>query len=74
MYARPPRESKDNRHYLLLLVAEYGVVSANGKLQKNADDIILRRGLQHLDVVPQLFYLVKDSQLVLLVVKSFDDP
>lgn len=72
LYFRSPRESKKKIHYLFLLEATYGLVNATTNFQKQSDDIIINLGLQHLGVVPQLFYLIKDSWLVLLVVKIVD--
>lgn len=73
VYVRPPRESRDRRHYWLLLAAAYGLVNANAKFQSQSNDLIRSIGLSHISLVPQLFHLVEKGELVLLVAKSVDD-
>lgn len=52
VYVRSPRESRDKRHYWLLLAAAYGLVNANAKFQVQADELITSIGLSHMAVVP----------------------
>lgn len=53
-------------------MAAYCLFNSNAKFKKHFDDFILRLGLQHVAVVPQLFYFVKYSQLGIRVVKLVD--
>lgn len=73
VYVRPPRESRDRRHYWLLLAAAYGLVNANAKFQSQADELIMALGLCHMPLIPQLFYLLKNGVIVLVVIKIVDD-
>ena len=72
VYVVPPRESNDRSHYWLLLTAAYGLVN-NAKWQDQSDSLLQDLGLVQIAVIPQLFYLIKDNKLSLLVAKIVDD-
>lgn len=69
VYACSPIESNNRCNLWLLLAAAYGLVNANAKFPSQADNLISSIGLSKNTVVPQLFYLRRDSRLVLVVAK-----
>lgn len=73
VYVVPPRESLDRRNRWLLLTAAYGLVNANAKWQDQSDTLLHELGLHQLPVVPQLFHIIQNGQLMLLVAKIVDD-
>lgn len=54
-------------------MAAYGLVNANVKWQLHFDRTLLSAGLTQCHYVPQLFHLMSDGELVLVVVKIVDD-
>ena len=72
VYVKPPRESLDKMYYWLLLVSAYGLVNSNAKWQHHSDEVMFNIGLQHLSVIAQLFYQMKDGKLALIVIKIVD--
>lgn len=75
VYVIPPNESGMRAtHRWLLLAAAYGLVNSNAKWQHRSDDQIMNKlGLKQCKHIQQLFYLMKDGQLILLVAKLVDD-
>lgn len=73
VYVVPPRENTDRSHYWLLLTADNGRVNSNAKWLDQSDaplqDLCL---LQHF-VTSQLFSVMENNFLVLLVAKIVDD-
>lgn len=73
VYVIPPRECTSKDVYWLLLTAAYGLVNANAKWQSQSDQLFFDLGLEQCPVLPQLFYIIKNGQLVLLAAKIVDD-
>ena len=73
VYVVPPKECRDRRFLWLLLAAVYGLVNSNAKWQVQSDEAILQIGLVQSKFIPQLFYKIENSRLVLIVAKTFDD-
>ena len=73
VYVIPPYESRDRQFYWLLLTAAYGLVNANAKWQKQSDDCLRDLGFKQLLYVPQLFYIQRNNEPIVLAVKVVDD-
>lgn len=70
---RPPAECSQ-RHFVLCLldVAAYGLLNANDKWQNLSDDALTSLGLEHVDLIPQLFIIKKNEYVVLVAIEIVD--
>lgn len=68
-----PRESKDRRNFWLLIATIYGLLNKNETFQNQSDDLIHWIGVNHMSVIPRLFYLIKNGKLLIIVIKIVDD-
>lgn len=58
VYVIPSCESGDRALYWLLLIATYGLVSANSRWRDQSDPLMLHLGCIQVAVVPHLFYII----------------
>lgn len=72
-YVYLPSEYRFRNILWLLVVAAYGLVNASPKWKKQSDDAFIQLGLQPIAEIPQLFTILKEGELVLLVYKIVDD-
>ena len=73
VYVIPPRECYDRQFIWLLTVATYGLVNANSKWQIHSDQTFFDLGLHTTVFIPQLFHVITNGKLQMLVVKVTDD-
>lgn len=73
VYVIPPRESTHRNTLWLLLAAAYGLINSNAKWQHQSDLAFFKLGLQQVKLIPQLFIKMEDGDVVMVVVKMFDD-
>lgn len=73
VYLIHPKKSRGRSVYWLLLRAAYILVNANAKWQHQSDEKIKEKGRTQVYVTLQLLYLYRDSKLVLLVAKIFNE-
>lgn len=68
-----PSECTDCFHYWLLLTAAYGFVNLNAESQDEFNACLRELGLLQLPITPGLFFVVRDSPLVLVAAINFDN-
>lgn len=73
VFVKPPRKSHDKKHCWLLLVSVYGLVNSNAKWQHQCDEVIFNTCLKDLSVITQLFYKMKNGELVIIATKIVND-
>lgn len=74
VFVIPPIESEDRGSYVWLpLAAVYGLINSNAKWQVQSDQLLRKLNFIQVSVLPQLFYMMQDGEVVALLAKIVDD-